>query len=480
MKNYYEILDLEEEASPEEIRARWAELTKLYHPDVLQSPEADERIREINEAYQVLKDYSSRLEYDLERAFKKSILKKVEERKRRKLHLQKTIIVGSLLVTFVVIGSYFLFLRSPQVAQEPIKVAPIQIVKIIEPSKPEKLYRPEKLVKPEKPLEAPRVIPKETPRMVIPEPAKVVEPKKPEKPDRLKKPEEPKKPEKPVVVAKVAPPEPPKVVVSEPAKVIEAKKIEKPAEPKKPEEPKRPEEPRKPEKIEEPEKPIEVAKVAPLPKEAPKAVVPEPAKVIEPRKPEEPKKPEKPDRPERPEEPGKPEKIKEPEKPIEVAKVAPFPKEAPKVVVPEPAKVIEAKKTEKPAEPKKPEKPAPFREEEVKKFFAGYVDKYNQKDIEGFLANFSPKAIQNQKYGMDALKKIYANFFLQSEDLKYKIGDIQTDPHPQGVEVKARYELNQVAKKGGEKKVWRGQARWILIRENGTLKVLSLDYQHQR
>ncbi len=78
MKDYYEILGLDEDASQEEIRERWLELSKLYHPDVLKSSEADERIKEINEAYQVLKDYSSRLEYDLKRALQKSVLRKIE------------------------------------------------------------------------------------------------------------------------------------------------------------------------------------------------------------------------------------------------------------------------------------------------------------------------------------------------------------------------------------------------------------------
>ena len=92
MKNYYEILGIDEEATQEEIRARWDELTKLYHPDVLQSPEADDRIKEINEAYQGLKDYSTRLEYDLERAHRRSILKKSDERKRKRVRLGKILL----------------------------------------------------------------------------------------------------------------------------------------------------------------------------------------------------------------------------------------------------------------------------------------------------------------------------------------------------------------------------------------------------
>ena len=49
MKDYYKILGVEEEASGEEIRARWIELTKRYHPDLSKKSDAEENIKKINE-----------------------------------------------------------------------------------------------------------------------------------------------------------------------------------------------------------------------------------------------------------------------------------------------------------------------------------------------------------------------------------------------------------------------------------------------
>ena len=157
---------------------------------------------------------------------------------------------------------------------------------------------------------------------------------------------------------------------------------------------------------------------------------------------------------------------------MEIARV--IPPEPARVVVPEPPKVVEPKK------PEKTEKPPLSREEEVRNFFAGYIDRYNHGDVKGFLSFFSSRAIQNQKDRMDRIRKIYANFFDQSQELQYQIRNMQVEPYPNGLEVKARYELNQVLKEGGGKKVWRGQARWVLVREDGVLKILSLDYQHQK
>jgi hypothetical protein len=47
-------------------------------------------------------------------------------------------------------------------------------------------------------------------------------------------------------------------------------------------------------------------------------------------------------------------------------------------------------------------------------------------------------------------------------------------------EVKARYSVNQVLKKGEEKRVLKGSGRWVLIKENGLLKILSIDYKHEK
>jgi len=47
-------------------------------------------------------------------------------------------------------------------------------------------------------------------------------------------------------------------------------------------------------------------------------------------------------------------------------------------------------------------------------------------------------------------------------------------------EVKARYVIAQVLKKGGEKKVLKGSGRWVLIKEGGALKILSINYKHEK
>ena len=47
-------------------------------------------------------------------------------------------------------------------------------------------------------------------------------------------------------------------------------------------------------------------------------------------------------------------------------------------------------------------------------------------------------------------------------------------------EVKARYVVTQALKKEGEKRVLKGSGRWVLIKEGGELKILSINYKHEK
>ncbi len=118
-------------------------------------------------------------------------------------------------------------------------------------------------------------------------------------------------------------------------------------------------------------------------------------------------------------------------------------------------------------------------EEEVKQFFSRYVERYNQKDLEGFFSLFSKKATQNRQNKVEDIRKVYSDFFNQSERIRYHLFDIKTEIYQNALEVRARYELVQTLKQGGDR-VWKGTIRWTLVKENGVLKILSLEYQPQK
>ncbi|XP_050046620.1 dnaJ protein homolog 1-like [Dermacentor andersoni] len=63
-KNYYNILGVSKTASDEEIKKAYRKLALKYHPDKNKSSEAEERFKEINEAYEVLSDKRKRHVHD--------------------------------------------------------------------------------------------------------------------------------------------------------------------------------------------------------------------------------------------------------------------------------------------------------------------------------------------------------------------------------------------------------------------------------
>lgn len=68
VKDYYAILGVGEQASTAEIKKAYRKLARQHHPDKNQdNPEAEERFKEIQEAYSVLSDEEQRKQYDFRR-----------------------------------------------------------------------------------------------------------------------------------------------------------------------------------------------------------------------------------------------------------------------------------------------------------------------------------------------------------------------------------------------------------------------------
>ena len=65
MKDYYKTLGLDKNASEEDIKSAYRRLAKKYHPDVNpDNKEAEQKFKDINEAYEILKDPKKKAEYD--------------------------------------------------------------------------------------------------------------------------------------------------------------------------------------------------------------------------------------------------------------------------------------------------------------------------------------------------------------------------------------------------------------------------------
>ena len=422
IKNYYKILGVKETAFEEEIRNRWVELIKHCHPDLRKGSQVNEKInekiinekiKEINEAYQTLKFSSSRMEYDLKRKY---------DRKKKKLNVRRAIFPLSILIVLFIIPSLILIkFRSPSPSSLETSSDESPLIASLPPNQKGEIHRKDE--KNERNQNnrinrgdlGSRTL---SDRMTSPPPSKA---------KTLVKVEEVVSEEK----SRFVPQEMVKVI-SEPTPasflvVPQTARIQKLYDP-------------KDRATQRPHETVDLPS---------------------PRLPD--SETQRPDAP-----------------PTQISYDAPTPK---------PYDTIESKTqrphdtlTQRPAGFSVPiiSQPDTAKEEEVSRFFNNYIERYARKDVDGFLSLFSLKAVQNQKDGIEGIRKIYNHFLNQSQDIRYHMEDVKTEICEKGIEVKARYEVGQVLKKGGERKIWRGRIRWTLVKEQGALKILSIDYQHQK
>ncbi len=63
-RDYYEVLGIDKNAGADEIKKAYRKMARKYHPDINKAPDAEEKMKEINEAYEILSDAQKKAAYD--------------------------------------------------------------------------------------------------------------------------------------------------------------------------------------------------------------------------------------------------------------------------------------------------------------------------------------------------------------------------------------------------------------------------------
>ena len=63
-RDYYEVLGVARDATPEDLKKAFRKQALQYHPDRNKAADASDRFKEVNEAYQVLSDPQRKAQYD--------------------------------------------------------------------------------------------------------------------------------------------------------------------------------------------------------------------------------------------------------------------------------------------------------------------------------------------------------------------------------------------------------------------------------
>ena len=63
-KNPYDVLGISKDASADEIKRAYRKLSKKYHPDLNHEAGAEEKFKEVNDAYEILSDPQKKAQFD--------------------------------------------------------------------------------------------------------------------------------------------------------------------------------------------------------------------------------------------------------------------------------------------------------------------------------------------------------------------------------------------------------------------------------
>ncbi|MDD1736466.1 MAG: DnaJ domain-containing protein, partial [Methanothrix sp.] len=63
-RDYYEVLGVPKDSSEKDLKGAYRKLAMKYHPDRSEEPDAEEKFKELSEAYAVLSDPEKRKKYD--------------------------------------------------------------------------------------------------------------------------------------------------------------------------------------------------------------------------------------------------------------------------------------------------------------------------------------------------------------------------------------------------------------------------------
>lgn len=88
-KDYYKIMGLDSSASPEDIKRAYRKLARKYHPDVSKEAKAEEKFKELGEAYEVLRDPEKKKKYDQYGAYWKEQAERPSQSQSNHAHHQQ-------------------------------------------------------------------------------------------------------------------------------------------------------------------------------------------------------------------------------------------------------------------------------------------------------------------------------------------------------------------------------------------------------
>ena len=115
-------------------------------------------------------------------------------------------------------------------------------------------------------------------------------------------------------------------------------------------------------------------------------------------------------------------------------------------------------------------------EAEIRAVIDRYVDRFKALDIDGFTALFSREAVENRARPYPDMVEEYRRTFAMTNQFLYHLDIHAIQSYTKSAFVSGRYEIIQTTKPDNEMRTYQGNIQWTLVREEGALKILRVNY----
>ena len=118
--------------------------------------------------------------------------------------------------------------------------------------------------------------------------------------------------------------------------------------------------------------------------------------------------------------------------------------------------------------------------EEVRQFVDEYTIRFMKMDLDAFMDLFSKEAVENRMLPYDDIREAYKKTIATNNSIIYRLKIYSIQTFTRSAFVRGQYEIIQSLKKGGRKKIFKGDIQWDLIREDSSLKIREVNYGRDR
>jgi hypothetical protein len=118
-------------------------------------------------------------------------------------------------------------------------------------------------------------------------------------------------------------------------------------------------------------------------------------------------------------------------------------------------------------------------EADVQDLINKYIDRFKAMDHESFMSLFSKEAVENRMLPYKDMSDAYWKIFKETSQFLYHVKIDAIHTFTKSAYATAQYQIIQTLNESKEMKVYKGKIQWVFVLEDGSLKILRLNYGNE-